>query len=69
MSLSPALGSRAGADDSTGVAQAGKLERAIKSEDPPANNDGPVTILTAKTFDELVFGKPRNVFVEFYAPW
>ena len=49
--------------------QAGTLERTMKSADPPASNDGPVTVLTGKTFDGIVFGKPRNVFVEFYAPW
>jgi protein disulfide-isomerase A1 len=48
---------------------AGKLEKAVKSEEPPADNDGPVTILTAKTFNDIVFGKPRNVLIEFYAPW
>jgi len=46
--------------------QAGKLEKTIKSEEPPANNDGPVTILTAKTFDDIVYGKQRNVLIEFY---
>ncbi len=49
--------------------QAGKLEKTIKSEEPPADNSGPVTVLTAKTFDDIVYGKPRNVFIEFYAPW
>lgn len=49
--------------------KAGTLERTMKSEDPPASNDGPVTVLTGKTFDGIVFGKSRNVFVEFYAPW
>lgn len=49
--------------------KAGKLERTIKSEEPPADNSGPVTILTAKTFNDIVYGKPRNVLIEFYAPW
>mmetsp|Transcript_2672 Transcript_2672/g.7943 ORF Transcript_2672/g.7943 Transcript_2672/m.7943 type:complete len:497 (+) Transcript_2672:181-1671(+) len=49
--------------------KAGKLEKVVKSEDPPADNSGPVTILTAKTFNDIVFGNSRNVFVEFYAPW
>lgn len=52
-----------------GVAgQAGKLEKAVKSEDPPKDNSGPVTVVTAKTFDELVLGG-KDVLIEFYAPW
>jgi protein disulfide isomerase len=46
----------------------GKLEKTIKSEEPPANNDGPVKVVTAKTFDDLVFAN-KNVLIEFYAPW
>lgn len=49
--------------------EAGKLEKTIKSEVPPEKNDGPVVVLTAKTFNDIVFGKPRNVLIEFYAPW
>lgn len=49
--------------------QAGKLEKTVKSEEPPEKNDGPVVVLTAKTFNDIVFGKPRNVLIEFYAPW
>jgi thiol-disulfide isomerase/thioredoxin len=48
--------------------QEGSLEKYIRSEEPPADNDGPVKVVTAKTFDELVFGG-KDVFVEFYAPW
>jgi protein disulfide-isomerase A1 len=47
---------------------AGKIEKTIKSEEPPATNDAPVKIVTAKTFDELVFSG-KNVLIEFYAPW
>ena len=49
-------------------AQAGKVERFIKSEEAPADNDGPVKIVTANTFDEIVFGG-KDVLIEFYAPW
>ena len=42
--------------------------KAVKSEEAPVPNDGPVTVLTAKNFDEIVvLGK--NVMIEFYAPW
>ena len=47
--------------------KAGKLERTIKSEDPPADNSGPVKVVTAKTFQDIVFSG-KNVLVEFYAP-
>jgi protein disulfide-isomerase A1 len=48
--------------------EAGKLEKTIKSEEPPEDNNGPVTIVTAKTFDEIVLGG-KDVLIEFYAPW
>eukprot|EP00884_Botryococcus_braunii_P003077 jgi/Botrbrau1/12770/Bobra.0238s0009.1 len=48
--------------------EAGKVERFIKSEEAPKENDGPVKIVTANTFDQIVFGG-KNVLVEFYAPW
>lgn len=50
------------------IIQAGKLEPSIKSEEPPKDNSGPVTIVTASTFDEIVFSG-KNVLIEFYAPW
>ena len=48
--------------------QAGKVERHIKSEEAPKDNSGPVKIVTANTFDEIVFGG-KDVLIEFYAPW
>ena len=48
--------------------QADKLEPFVKSEEPPKDNSGPVKIVTAGTFDEIVFGG-KNVLIEFYAPW
>lgn len=50
------------------VLQGGKLEKTIKSEEAPADNSGPVKIVTAKTLDEIVFSG-KNVLIEFYAPW
>lgn len=47
----------------------GKLEPSIKSEAVPASQDGPVTILVATTFKELVLDNDKDVLVEFYAPW
>ena len=48
----------------------GKLEPSVKSEPVPDKNDGPVTVLVATTFKELVVEQAdKDVLVEFYAPW
>lgn len=48
----------------------GKLTPHVKSEDPPKKNDGPVTVVTAKTFDKLIANaKGVTSIVKFYAPW
>jgi hypothetical protein len=47
--------------------KAGKIKRHIKSEEPPKKNDGPVKILTAKTYKDIVYSG-KNVLIEFYAP-
>jgi len=38
-----------------------------KSQPIPESNNGPVKVLVAKNFDEIVKGK--NALIEFYAPW
>jgi protein disulfide-isomerase A1 len=48
---------------------AGKLKPSIKSEDVPENQEGPVTIVVAKNYDEIVLDDEKDVLVEFYAPW
>jgi protein disulfide-isomerase A1 len=48
--------------------KAGKIEKTIKSEAVPESNDGPVKVVVAKQFQEIVLSG-KNVFVEFYAPW
>jgi thiol-disulfide isomerase/thioredoxin len=50
------------------IVQADKLEASVKSEDEPEENEGPVKIVTAKSFDQVVFGG-KSVLIEFYAPW
>jgi len=52
-------------DDAVG----GKLSPHLKSEEPPTPNDGPVTIVVGKTFEELVRDPSKDVFVKYYAPW
>jgi len=47
----------------------GKVERHVKSEEAPAENDGPVKVVVATTFEEIVMTKGKDVLVEFYAPW
>lgn len=46
----------------------GDLEPFLKSEEPPALNDGPVTVVTGTTFDEIVMDPEKAVLVEMYAP-
>jgi protein disulfide-isomerase A1 len=47
---------------------AGKLTPHVKSEAPPKKNDGPVKIVTAKTYDSIV-AKGKTTLLEVYAPW
>ncbi|KAK2589720.1 protein disulfide-isomerase precursor [Conoideocrella luteorostrata] len=48
---------------------AGKIEPSIKSEPIPENQDGPVSIIVAKNYDQIVLDDKKDVLVEFYAPW
>jgi len=47
----------------------GKLEPSLKSQDVPETNDGPVTVVVGKQFDQILNDQAQDVFVEFYAPW
>lgn len=47
----------------------GTIAPSFKSDEAPASNDGPVTILVGTTFEELVINNDKDVLVEFYAPW
>jgi protein disulfide-isomerase A1 len=47
----------------------GTLAPTIKSEEIPAENNGPVKVVVAKTFDQIVNDKTKDVLLEFYAPW
>lgn len=48
--------------------RAGKVPKHIKSAAPPADNDGPVTVVVASTLEEIAFSG-KDVLIEFYAPW
>ncbi|XP_005989802.1 protein disulfide-isomerase A3 [Latimeria chalumnae] len=47
----------------------GKLKRYLKSEPVPENNDGPVKVVVAENFEDIVNDEDKDVLIEFYAPW
>lgn len=47
----------------------GTLQPTIKSEEIPETNDGPVKVVVAKSYDQIVNDPTKDVLVEFYAPW
>ncbi|XP_039628990.1 protein disulfide-isomerase A3 [Polypterus senegalus] len=47
----------------------GKLKHYLKSEPIPENNDGPVKVIVAENFEEIVNDDDKDVLIEFYAPW
>jgi len=49
--------------------KAGALKPFTKSEPVPESNDGPVKVLVATSFKEIVNDDTKDVLVEFYAPW
>lgn len=48
---------------------AGKLEPSVKSEPIPTEQEGPVTVIVAHNYKEIVLDDKKDVLVEFYAPW
>lgn len=48
---------------------AGKVDPSVKSEPIPEKNDGPVTIVVAKNYNDIVLDDSKDVLIEFYAPW
>ncbi|PGH11222.1 protein disulfide-isomerase domain [Polytolypa hystricis UAMH7299] len=47
----------------------GKVEASIKSEPIPEKQEGPVTVIVAHNYQELVIDSDKDVLLEFYAPW
>ena len=48
---------------------AGKIDPSIKSEAIPEKNDGPVKIVVANNYKDIVLDDKKDVLIEFYAPW
>ena len=48
---------------------AGKVEASVKSEPIPEKQEGPVTVVVAKNYEDVVVKNDKDVLVEFYAPW
>ncbi len=48
---------------------AGKISPSIKSEPIPETQDGPVTVIVAHNYEDVVMDNNKDVLVEFYAPW
>lgn len=48
---------------------AGKIEPSIKSEPIPEKQEGPVTVVVAHNYNDVVLNNDKDVLVEFYAPW
>lgn len=47
----------------------GKVAPSIKSEPVPETQEGPVHVVVANNFEEVVINNEKDVLVEFYAPW
>lgn len=47
----------------------GKVEASIKSEPIPDKQEGPVTVVVAKNYKDIVLDDSKDVLLEFYAPW
>ena len=47
----------------------GKAEPSIKSEPVPKTQEGPVTVVVAHSYKDVVLNEDKDVLLEFYAPW
>ncbi|KAF9959198.1 protein disulfide-isomerase precursor [Mortierella alpina] len=48
---------------------AGTVEPSIKSEAIPESNDGPVKVVVAHNYKDIVEDQSKDVLIEYYAPW
>jgi len=49
--------------------KAGKVEEFLKSEPIPETQEGPVTVVVGKSYEQIVNDPTKDVLVKFYAPW
>lgn len=47
----------------------GKVSPSIKSEPIPETQEGPVEVVVAHNYEDVVINNNKDVLVEFYAPW
>jgi len=47
----------------------GKVEPSVKSEPIPEKQEGPTTVVVAKSYRDVVIDNDKDVLLEFYAPW
>ncbi|KAJ2906073.1 protein disulfide isomerase [Zalerion maritima] len=47
----------------------GDIEPSVKSEPIPETQDSPVTVVVAKSYEDIVLDDSKDVLIEFYAPW
>lgn len=47
----------------------GKIEPSIKSEPIPEKQEGPVQVVVAHNYQDVVINNEKDVLLEFYAPW
>lgn len=47
----------------------GTMKPSIKSEPIPETQEGPVTVIVAHNYEDVVINNEKDVLVEFYAPW
>jgi len=47
----------------------GDIPHSIKSEPVPISQDGPVYVVVADSFEDVVYDKEKDVLLEIYAPW
>lgn len=47
----------------------GAVKPNLKSEEIPEKNDGPVTVIVGKQWEEIVMDPTKDVLVKYYAPW
>jgi len=47
----------------------GKVQTSIKSDPIPETQEGPVVVVVAHSYEDLIINNDKDVLVEFYAPW